>query len=423
MTLGRCAAIAFAAALLARAVLLLATDGGPGRPLEGDERGYAAAAGSLARGEGFGFTVEGTTAGGLPVERRLEAFRAPLLPAVLAPVHLASGGDPAALRWACAVLGALVAPLALLAATRLGGPRAGWIAGIAAALWPSHAWLSVRVLSEPLDAILLLAGADLLLRCRFLAGGAALGLAVLCRPGGLVAALLAAGAAASSQEEGRRVRPLLLALLGVVAAVAPWVVRNATVLGEPLLATTSGVTLIGGNCDAALAAEFPGKWVPPERAWPGPDGPDMGMYGWSHLGEAESSARFADRARAWAAADPGAAARLGAWKAVRFLDPDTRSGRSDAGWKAALGWLSWAPLLLLAIAAWTKAAVRREPEARVAAALLLGHLLAAIVAYGDARMRAPVEPLLLALVAAPWLASLRGSRMAEPPSPPATLDP
>lgn len=421
MRTGRAALIAFAVALAARGALLLSTEGGPGRPLEGDERGYAAAAGSLARGEGFGFTVEGRTTGGLLETRRLEAFRAPLLPAVLAPVHLASGGDPAALRWACAVLGALAAPLALLAAARLGGPGAGWIAGIAAALWPSHAWLSVRVLSEPLDAVLLLAGGDLLIRHRPLAGGAALGLAVLCRPGGLLAAVLAAGAAASTEERGRRLRPFLLSVLGIAAFVAPWAFRNLRVLGEPVLVTTSGVTLLGGNCPAALEAERPGKWVPPERAWPGPDGPDMGMYGWSHLGEAESSARFSARAREWVAANPADAAILACWKVIRFLDPDTRSAQPDSFEKALAGWLSWAPLLLVVVLAGVGRIWRWEPEAQVASALLLGHLLAAVVAHGDARMRAPVEPVLIALLAAPWLAGLRGPRIGEPAPPPATL--
>jgi len=420
MGLARGAAVAFALALAARGALLLGTGDGPGRPLEGDERGYAAVAGSLARGEGAGFTVEGRTAGGLLVERRLEAFRAPLLPALLAPVRLAAGEDPAALRWACVALGALAAPLGFAVASRLGGVRAGWIAGLAIALWPSQAWLSARVLSEPLDALLLLAGADLVARHRPIAGGAVLGLAVLCRPGGLLPVALAAGAAAISGEPGRRLRPLLLSLAAVAAVVAPWVLRNASAVGAPVLATTSGVTLLGGNCEAALAADPPGKWVPPERAWPGPDGPDMGMYGWSHLGEAESSARFAARAREWVAAHPGEAAALAGWKVLRFLDPDPRSGKEDAGWKAPLGWLSWAPLLLAVLLALAGPARRAEPEARVAVALLLGHLAIAVAAYGDARARAPLEPALIALLAAPFLA---GARIGAGGRPAGTLSP
>ncbi len=400
----RGAVVVLLLAILARAAVLLAFDGGPSRPLEGDERGYAAVAGSLARGEGCGFTIEGMTTGGVLVEKRLLAFRAPLLPLVLAPVHLASDGSPAALRWACVLLGALAAPLAFAAAARIGGGRAAWIAGVAVALWPSHAWLSARVLSEPLDSVLLLAGADLLLRHRPLAGGGALGLAVLCRPGGILAAVLAAAAAALAGTKGRRTGPLLLAFLGMAAVVGPWLWRNHAVLGRPVLATTSGVTLLGGNCDASLAADHPGKWVPPDRAWRGLGAPDLGMYGWSTTGEAASSARFAERARDWAVEDPLRWAALAGFKVVRFLDPDTRSAKDDALLKSAAGWLSWGPALVLLLAALWAGRKLREPQWRVGLALLAGHLLSAVAAYGDARMRAPIEPVLLALLVAPFAA-------------------
>ena len=404
-------------AILLRAAVLLAFDGGPSRPLEGDERGYAAAAGSLVRGEGCGFEVTGfSPVTGLLERRRLEAFRAPLLPAILAPVHAATGGDPAALRWACVLLGAAAAPLAFLLAGRLAGPKAAWMAGIAVALWPSQAWLSARVLSEPLDAVLLLSAADLLLTRRFAAGGAALGLAVLCRPGGLLPAALAILAAASSEERGRRLRPALLAGAACLLVVVPWAVRNQRLLGSPILASSSGVTLLGGNCDAALSAEHPGKWIPPERAWTGEDPPDTGMYGWGRLDEAASSARFAAKAREWIAADPLRAARLACWKVVRFLDPDTRSGKGDAGLKSLAGWFSWGPAALLVLGALLAGARLREPEWRMGAALLLGHLLVAVVAYGDARMRAPVEPALLALLAAPWLATRAPIRLRRGPA-------
>ncbi len=431
----RGAAIVFLLAVLLRVTVLLVFDGGPSRPLEGDEQGYAAVAGSLARGDGFGFDISGRTTGGVLVERRLFAFRAPLLPLVLAPVHWASDGAPAALRWECILLGALAAPLAFGAAGRIGGSRAAWIAGVAVALWPSHAWLSARVLSEPLDSVLLLAGADLLLRHKPVAGGASLGFAVLCRPGGLPAVLFAVAAAASSEPARRRVRPLLLMLLAMTAVVAPWVVRNQQVFGRPLLVTSSGVTLLGGNCPSALSQEYPGKWVPPEQAWAwnqaftkprilfrGP--PDLGMYGWDDLGEADSDARFAGKAWSYVSgrAGPLELVELAGWKAVRFLDPDTHSEKGDSLLKSILGWLSWGPtLLLVAVALWAGRKLK-EPEWRLALALLLGHLLAAVIAYGDARMRAPVEPVLLALLVAPlvatgvskWIGARDAAKVQEP---------
>jgi hypothetical protein len=217
--------------------------------------------------------------------------------------------------------------------------------------------------------------------------------------------VLAILAAASVEARGARLRAALLAGGACLLVVAPWVARNAVLLGSPVLATTSGVTLLGGNCDASLAAEHPGKWVPPERAWTGEDPPDLGMYGWSRLDEAASSARFAAAARDWAAADPPRAAHLLFWKGVRFLDPDTRSGKGDAGIKALAGWLSWGPAGLLVLLALLAGARARTAAWRLGLALLLAHFVVALISYGDARMRAPVEPALLALLAAPWLAA------------------
>jgi len=398
----------FLLAVAARGALLLAA--GPGSRLVEDEREYAAVAGSLARGEGFGFDAAGLAAGGAEVRARLVAFRAPLLPLVLAPVHALTGGSPAALRTLSCLVGALAAPLALGLALRAGaGPRAAAAAGVAVALWPSHAWLSVRVLSEGLDSVLLLAAADLLIRRRHAAAGAALGLAVLCRPGGLPSVALVAAVVPFLAAPGVRLRAAATVLFAAAAVVAPWALRNASVLGRPVLVTSSGVTMLGGNCDASLVSDFPGKWRPPSEAWTGAGAPDLGMYGWSALGEDASDARFAAAAREWAASDPGRAARLAGWKAVRFLDPDQHSEKPDARWKALLGWISWGPALLVVAAALAAGCRARGPAWWIAAAMLAGHLATALVAYGDARARAPVEPVLLALLAAPFV----GARVAK----------
>ena len=202
----------------------------------------------------------------------------------------------------------------------------------------------------------------------------------------------------------------------LAAFVLPWVLRNWIVLGRPLLVTSSGVTLLGGNCRESLYDPHPGKWVPPERSWdPGEslDGtetleslapPDLGMFGWSDRDEGASDAAFAARAWKLARARPADSAERIRWKIVRFLDPDTRSEKGDASLKAWAGWLSWGPTLLLVVAALWMGRMERSPAWRVALALLAGHLLAAMIAYGDARMRAPVEPALLSLLVAPLLA-------------------
>ncbi len=72
---GRGAAAVFLLALAARVAILFALPGGAAAPLEGDERGYAAAAGSLARGEGYGFTVVPLQGDRRGEERRLGFLR------------------------------------------------------------------------------------------------------------------------------------------------------------------------------------------------------------------------------------------------------------------------------------------------------------------------------------------------------------
>jgi hypothetical protein len=419
-------------ALAARVVLLFAL--GASAPPVDDERGYAAVAGSLARGEGFGFTVEGTGLDGEPVMRRLLAFRAPLYPVLLAPMHLATDGSPLALRlWSC-LLGALAAPLAFSLARRAHASTVvATLAGVAVALWPSHAWLSTRLLSEPLDSVLLLAAAEFALRRRPFHCGAALGLALLCRPGGLAAALFLGLVVTLGMAPGKRLRAAALFVASVALVVTPWLVRNAIVLGSAVSVTSAGVTLLGGNCAAALDADPPGKWVAPARAWNGPGRPDLGMYGWSTLDEVASDARFAEAARTWAEDHPRDAALLVFWKVVRFFDPDTRSTKEDAGRKALLGWISWGPALLLLAVALVSRPWRLTPPWWVAVALLAGHLLGAMITYGDARMRSPVEPVLLALLIVPvaggWLerrraTSREGTRDVDPSrEPSATLRP
>lgn len=371
----------FGLALAARAALAVWSGiGGP--PVE-DERGYVLVAGSLAEGRGFELPVPGDAA---PPRT---SFRAPLVPLLFAPVA-ALGGGAAAMRIASIVLGAAGAPLLYLAARRTAlGERAVWAAA-AYALWPPALHGSVRALSEPASQALLLGGIAALVaggpRSGWAAGALA-SLAVLARPAALVPAALLVFAA------GPRRRVLAFAAAFLVV-LAPWVARNWALHGRPLLTTNSGVTLLGGNCDAAWEADPPGKWVPPERAWRGPDPPDLGMWGWSGLTEEASDRRFAAAALDFVEADPGRAAGLAASKLLRVVDPDPHSGKPDARSKALVGWFTLAPVLLLAAIG----AASPRPGA-VWWLLLAGTAATAVLFYGDTRMRTAADPALLVLAA------------------------
>ena len=386
----------FAVALAVRIAVGLWTGiGGP--PVE-DERGYTLLARSLAAGEGFALPVPEEVAGraeAQPVAPRT-SFRGPALPAVLAAVA-AAGGGVTAFRIVNLLIGAAAAPLLFLAlrATRL-GRFALWPA-LAYALWPPAVYLSARVLSEPLSQALLLGGVACLLsssprlsgRTGAVLGGALAGLAVLARPG----TVFAAGALAFGAGSRRRALAYGVAF---VAALAPWVIRNAALHGRPLLTTNSGVTLVGGNSAAAAAAAHPGKWAPPEAVYADADEPpDLGMWGWSRLSEDASDRRFTSDAVDWVRANPGAAAGLALHKAVRLFDPDPHSAKADAAGKSLLGWLTLVPVVVLALVGIARGVPARAPWI----ALIVGTLVGAVVFYGDTRMRTPADPALLAFAA------------------------
>jgi len=380
----------FLLGLSARVAWGLAT-GLSGAPVE-DERGYALLARSLADGRGLELTLPSEFADVPP----RTSFRAPLVPVLLAPLAALGLGD-AAFRVAAIFAGAAAAPLAWLALrrTRLGA-FAVWPAA-ALAVWPASIHLSTRILSEPFAGALLLGAlavpaADGGARAGILRGaasGALAGLAVLARPATLPAAL-----AVALFRGGWRFAAAHVAL--VLLVLVPWVALNASEHGRPLLTTNTGATLLGGNCEASLAAAHPGKWVEPRAAWgDAPDPPDLGIWGWSRLTEEESDRRFTGRALAFAADRPADAARLVAWKAVRFLDPDPTSVKEDAAAKRLAGWASFLPVLLLAVpGAW----IARSPGSGLGpwAMLLAGTFATALVFYADTRLRNPADPAFLA---------------------------
>lgn len=389
----------FAAALLVRAAAAAATGiGGP--PVE-DEIDYVRIAHQVAEGNGFVLPWSASDGWGLwgaVPETPRTAFRPPALPAVLAPLALL-GGDVVAMRWVSIFVGALAAPLAYRALRRTSlGERALWV-GAALAAWPPAVYLSLRVLTEPLAQAFLLG--SMAVRddddrrfwpgARSVLAGALAGASVLARPAGIVAGVLLAFCRGS-------LRRTAWFAAGLAVVVGPWVVRNAAIHGRPLLSTNTGVTLVGANSAAAASAEWPGKWLPPDVVYAqAGQPPDLWMWGWSDLTEAESDRRFTSDAVDWTFANPGAACALAAKKVVRLFDPDQHSAKPDAGLKRLLGWATFAPVLVLAAVGLARA--RGDPAMRPWLAVLAATLIVTVVFYGDVRMRSPADPTLLAIAA------------------------
>jgi hypothetical protein len=220
-----------------------------------------------------------------------------------------------------------------------------------------------------------------------LAAGLAHGLAVLVRPQLLLLAPVGLAACLFRQRGQRLSSALHVAAQSALAlaVLAPWVARNALVVGSPTLTTIGAYTFWGANNELVLGDPAKiGGWVPVDSLLP-PDWPS---------GELER-ARVAWRegfafVRDHAAEMP----RLLAWKLVRWLSPfsDTTNRTVDAGFAAA--WFLTAPLVVLgALCAWRRA--------RLGLGLCAAHLFAGLgtvlVFYGSVRFRQAGLPIYGAL--------------------------
>jgi 4-amino-4-deoxy-L-arabinose transferase-like glycosyltransferase len=226
-----------------------------GKPLTHDEREYLTLAEGLAKGRGLTYDdaePEGTS----------QRFgRAPGYPAFLALTGAGSapreGGTPARVKLAQAVVGAFAVWLIGAIAWRAAGPKAGAIAAVLAALYPSLVWTTAYVLSETLYSFVAL-GAVLVLQIAVdrpaassrggaglaLAAGALAGAAVLVRPAMLFFIPLAL---LWLLRRGRAMAAIVFLLAGL-AVVGPWTARNARVYGRVVLvASEGGVTFWTGN--------------------------------------------------------------------------------------------------------------------------------------------------------------------------------
>jgi len=181
----------------------------------------------------------------IPEKGYLTVFRPPGYPAFLAAVYLAVGETNrlAVTRLVQSVMGAALAPLTLLLASRLRLPRpAGLFAAVVLALYPILWMYPLGLGSENLFIPLTVAGVILLLRAATdrrtksaLAAGLVLGAAALTR--GALALFVIVAAGWLLRTAGRR--PAVLFALAAVALLVPWSIRNSLVLGRPAFVENS----------------------------------------------------------------------------------------------------------------------------------------------------------------------------------------
>jgi 4-amino-4-deoxy-L-arabinose transferase-like glycosyltransferase len=216
---------------------------------------YARAAEQIARGEGY---TQRSLDERAPA--RATAFYPVGFPAVLAALRVTGLGARLDL-WLQAFAGAALVPLGWALGRRAAGARAGHLAAWVLALWPGGVLLSLAYLAEPLFALGAALALSPMLYARrrrrvvalmFTATG--LGVVAYLRPVALpIAAFTALGVVAlrarPAWTRGRVARAravvagcavLAPAAALVIAPLLPWAVRNARLLGAPVLVSTNG---------------------------------------------------------------------------------------------------------------------------------------------------------------------------------------
>ena len=214
-------------------------------PRFGDWDAFASGARALAR------------TGSYPDRTTALFFEAPGYPFFLAAATLGHPENIALDKLVSAAAGALVAPLlALISLALFASRRLAIWTGIAGALHPPFVLFSCDIQSEALFLPLLLGAGALLLaatdrRSAALAclAGAVLAAAALTRPAALALSPLLLGVLADRRVPlAARRRMAFAATAGLLAALAPWTIRNALRFGEILpISDGFGCTFFDGN--------------------------------------------------------------------------------------------------------------------------------------------------------------------------------
>ncbi len=391
-------------AVVARSVIM-----GPMLDHPDDHDGYLAIARSLAGGDGFA------------VHGRLTAYRPPLYPILLAP--LARVLDPTLLPWGIAgfhlVLGALTVVLAADTGRRWGYPRRSvWVAAMVAAFDPVLVVQSRFIMTETLAAFLVAAtlwSAGAFSRWRSaVACGFALGLASLCRPSLLPASVLAglAGGIVAPGRRADRIARLILIPATTLLVLAPWAIRNARVVGEPVFTTThGGYTLALANNEVYYAEVVEG---PSGAVWSGPRQADWFVavdQATKTMTEPEADRWLRDLAIGTAKAHPSTFLRATLDRLGRFWGAAPSAAVYPGRLRAATA--AWTlPLWAGLIVGLTHRAAWRWPS--IVAPVFLVTLSAIHAVYWtDLRMRAPLVPA-IALIAARSAHSKSGSGPQKP---------
>lgn len=336
-----------------------------------DTRDYDELALNVLNGEGY---VSHENWHGFP----MRSWRPPTYPLFLAAVYGTWGYSHAAVQVAQALLGAASVLLLFFVVRRLHA-AAAWPAALVAAIYEPLVSICSEIMSECLFIFLLLlalwALGDERRRWQMLVlGGAAVGLAALARPVGLLV-LPALFITALCQDGRAGWRRVLWASLATVAVIAPWTARNYAVHGALVPISTHGGFIVARS--NAL-----------EPAW-------RQERGWGIAREVfEAMPTEVERDRFWwrqgrqfIAAHPLVYARLVFERLLRFFYFFRPSYN-----------FAFALVLPFALAGLWRYG-RRRPFLLHSSLIALSTLVFCTVLYGSTRFRLPLEPLFIAFAA------------------------
>lgn len=166
-----------------------------------------------------------------------------------------------------ALLQAAIAICVGLLGRRLGGPRVGLIAAALAALMPSLIAAAGSGESEPMFGVITLSALLLAYRAAerqaftpTIVVGALIGIAILTRSEGTIMLLILPMVAWLGRGTQGAWWRMAAGLAACAVIVSPWLIRNAQVLGSPVVSTDLGTLVAGANCRSTYYGTYVGDW-------------------------------------------------------------------------------------------------------------------------------------------------------------------
>jgi len=344
------------------------------------------------------------------------AHAAPLLSLILAGIlHIAGTG--ASGRMAISVIASAAAALGysflpMLSAVCRFGIFSGFLAGMAGALIPVNYWAQTSgIFDAPYTLLALLSLCCLLGRCWVRDSftvrdgaifGAVAGMACLLNPTVLpvLFAWLIVGAWCFRHKAGEFLRYFAIVGICVVAALAPWAIRNYKTFGKPIWTRSNfGLELQLSNNDRA-SADLEKNMRDAGKSWPHPFVNEAEREKVMRMGEPAYFEARQRQALEWIAGHPYTFARLTLQRIVYFWFPPMRSTGQT---------FIEAVLTILGLGGVVYLLKTRHAARWLFAAVLASYPAVYYMIEASPRYRCPIEPLLF-LLGCYWLAGSHAAR-------------